>query len=306
MSGIEVPEHVDWAIADLAGRQHGVVALWQLLALGVGDDAVLHRAGTGRLHRLHHGVYAVGHVSLTVRGRWMAAVLAYGPAAALSHRDAGALWQIRRDSRYLIDVTAPGRSRHARPGIALHRPRLIEPDECTTHDGIPVTTIARTLIDLAAVVPLRQLTRAWDESARLGLFDIDDMHRVRARFKRRRGLRNIDLLIAQSRPLPPRTNSDLELLFLELIRAAGLPEPAVNVWIAEVAAEVDFVWATRRVVVEVDGTAYHDTPNQRDEDHARDARLQLAGYKVRRFSDRRLTLDPHGVVNDVRELLAAA
>lgn len=303
MDGKSVPDRIDWVIAALAGEQHGVVAIWQLLLRGFADDAVHHRVQQGRLHRLHFGVYAVGHTKLSVRGRWMGAVLACGPDAALSHRDGGALWRIRRDSRFLIDVTAPGRSRHARPGIAIHRPRRFEPDECTTVDGIPVTTVARTLIDLAAVVPYSQLVRAWDEAVRLRVFDFDDLVRVRSRFKARGGLRHVDLLIAEARPLPPMTRSELEVLALELFRAAGFPEPAVNVYLPEARAEVDFLFRDQRVVVEVDGGAYHRTDRQRDEDNARDARLQLARYTVIRVSDRRLNHDPEGVIADVAAAL---
>lgn len=295
---------MEFALARLAARQHGVVADWQLMPLGFGRDAIDYRVAIHRLHAIHRGVYAVGHTKLSVRGRWMGAVLACGPAAALSHRDGGALWRIRRDSRFLIDVTAPGRSRHARPGIAIHRPRRFEPDECTTVDGIPVTTVARTLIDLAAVVPYGQLVRAWDEAVRLRVFDFDDLVRVRSRFKARRGLRHVDLLIAQARPLPPMTRSELEVLALELFRAAGFPEPAVNVYLPEAQAEVDFLFRDQRVVVEVDGGAYHRTDRQRDEDNARDARLQLAGYTVIRVSDRRLNHDPEGVIADVGKALA--
>jgi hypothetical protein len=290
----------------MAGRQHGVVADWQLLPLGLGHGAIDYRVALGRLHVIHRGVYAVGHSKLSLRGRWMAAVLACGPAAVLSHRDAGELWSIGRWSRPKIDVTAPGRSRHARPGIDVHRPRLIEPDECTIRDGIPVTTISRTLIDLAAVVSLKQLTRAWDASVREQHFDLTDLVRVRSRFRRRRGLKHIDLLIAQSRPLPPRVNSNTELDVLDLIHNdPDVPNPTgVNVWIPEAHAEVDLEWHHHRAVVEIDGP-HHLEPRQRDEDNARDARLQKAGYRVMRVSDRRIADDPYGVMVDVAGLLAS-
>jgi hypothetical protein len=234
----------------------------------------------------------------------MAAVLACGPAALLSHRDAGALWQVRRDYRYLIDVTSPGRTRHDQPGIDVHRPRLFEDDERTVIDGIPVTTLPRTLIDLAAVLRLDQLRYAFHEAERRDLLDMAELERVRARFKRRRGLKKFDLLLAQHRPVPHMTRSALEVLFLEVIRQAGLPEPAMNMWLIDM--EVDFVWWAQRLVVEVDGGAYHRAPAARDRDHRRDARLQAAGYKVLRVSDRWLVNDPEDVARTVRDMLLAA
>ena len=280
------------------------MAHWQLLDAGLGEDAIDYRLWIGRLHRVHVGVYAVGHARLTVRGRWMAAVLACGPEASLSHRDAGALWRVRRDSRYLIDVTSPGRTRHAQPGIDVHRPRLFEDDERTVIDGIPVTTLPRTLIDLAFVLRLDQLRYAFHEAERRGILDLAELERVRARFKRRRGLKMIDLLVAQHRPVPHMTRSALEMLFVEVIREAGLPQPAVNVWLLDM--EVDFVWWAQRLVVEVDGGDYHDAPSARDRDHRRDAALQAAGYKVLRVSDRWLVTAPGDVAATVRTLLAAA
>lgn len=305
MNGFSSPQLLgDHAIARLAARQHGVVAHRQLAGLGLGDDAVDYRVRIGRLHRIHHGVFAVGHAKLTVKGRWMAAVLAYGPTAVLSHRDAGALWQVRRDSRYLIDVTAPGRGRHPRDGITLHRPRLFEDDERTVIDGIPVTTLPRTLIDLAAVLRLDQLRYAFHEAERRDLLDLAELERIRGRFKRRCGLTKFDLLLAQHRPVSHMTRSALEVLFLEVIRHAGLPEPAVNMWLLDM--EVDFVWWAQRLVVEVDGAEYHRTDSARDRDHRRDAALQAAGYKVLHVSDRWLVNDPDDVARTVGDLLVAA
>lgn len=306
MNGQGFPQHSDRAIAALAERQHGVVAHRQLLALGLNEDAVDYRLLVGRLHAVHRGIYAVGHRNLTKAGRWMAAVSACGPTAVLSHRDAAALWLIRRDSRSLIEVTAPGRSRHARPGIVVHRPRRFEPDERTEIDGIPVTTVARTLLDLAGTLSLERLTRAWDESVRLGVFDLADLERVRGRFKRRRGIHKIDALIAQARPVPPESRSDLERRGFELFRdAADIPTPAVNLWILDM--EVDLVWTKEKLVVELDHEEWHaKTRIQRERDNARDVKLQVAGYRVLRVSGFRLDTDPTGIVQDVRDLLAAS
>ena len=281
-----------------------MVAYWQLTDLGVTDDAIHYRVKSGRLHQLYVGVYAVGHTKLTIRGRWMAAVLACGPDAVLSHRDAGAFWQIRRSSRRLIDITAPGRTRNARPGLDVHRPRRpLEPDEWTVHDGIPVTTVARTLLDLAAVVSLDSLRYAWDDAERQKLFDLTEIQTVRGRFKRRKGLKRIDLLIAERRPLPPVTRSRLEQMFVEFCARYGLPVPSMNVWIGEF--EVDAVFPAHHVAVELDGRDYHTHPTAQERDPVRDLKLQILGYKPTRITYRRLVTKPDEVANDLRGLLAA-
>jgi predicted transcriptional regulator of viral defense system len=155
-------------IADLADRQHGVVAHRQLVALGIGKAAVQRRARAGRLHRLHRGVYAVGHRRVSAHGHWMAAVLAYGPTALLSHRSAATLWGIRPTSASRADVTVDGRTRHHQHGIVLHLPRHLHPEDRVVRDAIPITSIARTLLDLAPVLQPGHLRRALNESERLG------------------------------------------------------------------------------------------------------------------------------------------
>src|SRR3954447_11851510 len=132
------PLRVDRAVARFVARQHGVVSRPQLRELGLSDDAIDRRADAGRLHRLHRGVYAVGHTALTTRGHWMAAVLAAGPGAALSHASAAALWDLRRSGATVVDVSVPGRAgRMKRPGLRIHRPRTLRPTEVTSHQGIP-------------------------------------------------------------------------------------------------------------------------------------------------------------------------
>jgi predicted transcriptional regulator of viral defense system len=176
---------IDKLIAALAERQHGVVGRVQLVALGLSHRATDGRVAAGRLHALHRGVYAVGHRRLTRKGRWMAAVLACGPCAALSHRDAGALWDLRATERRLIEVTTPRNRRH-RVNIEIHRVRL-EPDETTIHDGIPVTTVARTLLDLAAVLPRQQLKRAMEQAEVLRLADDTSLDALLAKYPKRSG-----------------------------------------------------------------------------------------------------------------------
>ena len=281
-------------IANLARRQHGVVALRQLLAAGFSPNEIKYMVKVGRLHRLYRAVYAVGHRVLTREGRWMAAVLACGEGAVLSHREAAAMHGIRRSARAFIDVTAiRGRCRGHR-GITLHRVRQLHPEDHGTIDAIPVTSLARTLLDLAEVVRYDRLERAVEESERLGLFDLGAVDRLRARSRGRRGLKPLNAVIADLRDYVPMTRSELERAFLNQVRAAGLPEPAMNVWID--AYEVDAAWLEQRVVVELDRADYHDTTRARRRDSIRDANLQLADYRVIRVSDEWLQKDPDGVV----------
>jgi hypothetical protein len=158
------PPSLDQAVAELAARQHGVVATRQLAALGIAQRAVSHRVAAGRLHRIHHGVYAVGHRVLTRHGRWMAAVLAGGEGAVLSHASAAALWEIRYSASEYIDVSVRRSGRTKRAGLRIHRPRTLTPDETTTERGIPVTTPARTILDMAARLTDSRLEHLLDQA----------------------------------------------------------------------------------------------------------------------------------------------
>src|SRR2546423_6748271 len=160
----------DRQIAALATRKHGVVARRQLVALGLGPGAIDHRVARGRLHPVHRGVYAVGHPRLTARGLWMAAVLACGPGALLSHRSAAALWGFQSTAAMRIDVSAPGR--RGRPGIVLHRVGSVHDEDRGKCHGVPVTAVPRTLLDLAGLVSPDQLPRALEQAARPQLLDM--------------------------------------------------------------------------------------------------------------------------------------
>ena len=277
-------------VADLAGRQHGVVCYWQLIGLRLGPDAIQYRVATGRLHRLYRGVYAVGHPVLSREGRWMAAVLACGEGAVLSHRDAAMLHNLRRTSRRDIDVTTlRGRARR-HDGITLHRVRRLHPEDRSFVAGIPVTSVARTLLDLAEVVGRDHLERAVENAERLELFDLRAIERLRRRSRGRRGLKPLKAVIAAYRAPAPFNRSNLERAFLNAIRAAGIPDPAMNLWIE--GYEVDAIWQQEKLIVELDGGVYHGTTGARRRDPVRDARLQLAGYRVIRVSDEWLERDP--------------
>ena len=288
-------------MARLAASQHGVVAYGQLVRIGFGAEAIRYRLENSRLHRLYRGVYAVGHSAIAVRGHWMAAVLACGPGAVLSHLTAAALWGLRHITGGRTDVTAP-RSRHGRPGIRLHRVHSLHPDDRTQCDGIPVTSVSRTLLDLAEVLNPRQLERALDEAERLRLFDLRAVEELLRRSRGRRGVRRLSELLALRR-LPADTRSKLERRFVEFCRDAGLPAPAVNAAIE--GYTVDAVWPAARLVVELDSYAFHHTRRSFETDRARDAALQVAGYRVLRLTHRRLEAEPEAIARDLRSLLGA-
>jgi very-short-patch-repair endonuclease len=291
------------AIAALAARQHGVVARWQLLELGLTARAISYRLSIGRLHVIHRGVYALGHKRITVRGRWMAAVLACGSAAVLSHRSAAALWGFLGAASPRIDVTTPRRGGRAVPRIRRHRVRRLPPEDTTKVDGIPVTTVARTLFDLAEALDRSALEQAFEAAERSELLDMRAVALTMERNPGRRAHRALRSLLP-SLVAPEPTRSELERLFHRLCRLAGLPLPRVNVLVE--GFEVDAYWPVHRLVVEVDSWRFHRTRAAFERDRARDAALLVANYRVMRVTYRQLREDPVGVAARVRTLLAAA
>jgi very-short-patch-repair endonuclease/predicted transcriptional regulator of viral defense system len=288
-------------LATLAARQHGVVAKRQLRALGVGEGAVKHRLRLGRLRTIHRGVYAIGQGPISMRGRWLAAVLACGDGALLSHRSAAALWGLTGIHRGPVDVTSPcGRS--SRTGIALHRCEIAEGDRAINGD-IPVTSVPRTLVDLATALDRTRLNRAFEEADRLRLLDMRAMAQACERAKGRRGIGNLRSLIEQARA-PSYTRSPLENRFLEFYRRhlADLPPPHTNVSI--LGQEADACWPRHRLVVEMDSWEFHGHRAAFERDRARDAALQAAGYRVIRLTHRRLESEGPAVAAELRKLLA--
>lgn len=279
-------------IAALADRQHGFAARRQLLAMGVGRRAIGHAIETGRLHVWHRGVYAVGHRAVKREGRWMAAVLAVGPGAVLSHRTAAALWGIGPGARAAIEVTVD-RKVKSREGIEVHQARLAR-DEVTAVDGIPVTSAARTLVDLATVLSPRGLTAAVKQAEILRL-PFPDLERYAGR-------RGVAQLRGWREPAP--TRSELERRFLAFLAAEGLPPPLVNAPAHGV--EPDIRWPQARLIVELDGFETHGTRAAFEDDRARDRRLLIAGWRVVRVTWRQLHRQPRALAEDLRALVYTA
>jgi very-short-patch-repair endonuclease len=290
---------LEWAIAALAERQHGVVTRTQLLELGLNRGAIARRIELGRLRQIHRGVYSpVGRRLLTRHGRWMAAVLACGPDAVLSHHSAAALWGIRQSDR--IEVTRPTSYRGSKD-ITVHR-SPVRTDERSTHRGIPTTTVPRTLLDLSAVVRLDTLRSALRQAEQLRLTDPLSLHDLAERYPRRPGLASIRALLEEASIGARVIRSELEERFQAFLLNAGLPLPRTNQRIE--GYEVDCVWAEQRLIVELDGHATHSPAHAFEADRARDRKLQAAGWLVIRITWRQLHEEPHLVEADLRRLLA--
>ena len=279
-----------------------MVSVRQLRALGLGRSAITRRVRSGHLHRLYPGVYSVGHRSLRGEGRWLAAVLACGPSAVLSHRTAAAHWGLLRTDQTRIDVTAP-RGRHGAPGIRLHRSRSLDAQDITNHQGIPTTSVSRTLLDLAAQARNGELERALAQAERLQLYDHRAIESVIARHNGHRGTR----ILKQATTREPKwTRNEWEAAFLNLIRDADLPEPLVNDTFHAPdhgQCEPDYHWPAHRVIVETDGWETHRTRLAFKQDRAKDAALTASGYRVLRFTR---DDEPDLAVRRLRALLPTA
>ena len=285
---------LEWLIAEFAASQHGVVALCQLLAFGLSARAVRDRVAAGRLHRIHPGVYAVGHALLSRDGRYMAAVLACGSQSGLSHRSSADKRELRRTDRPNIDVITPRRTGRGLAGIEAHTSSTLLPRDFETVDGIRCTTVARTLLDLAAVVPRRSVERAFDQAEVLRVLDAREIEDVLARTSGHHGNAILGSILANHSPGTTVTKNKLEEAFLAICDNAGLPRPAVNVWIAlePTGYEADFLWRSHALIAETDGRDVHTTRRAFEDDRRRDQRLMLAGYHVVRFPYGQVLGDP--------------
>jgi very-short-patch-repair endonuclease len=255
---------------------------------GLTRKAIEHRVAAGRLHKVHAGVYAVGRPRLTQHGRWAAAVLCCGPDAALSHEDAGRLWQITPVRRSQIQVSVPRGNPRDRPGIVVHRRRTFD---VTEHLGIPVTTPVFTVVDLAPRLPPREVEAAINEADKLGLVSPVELRRQLDDMPRIPGLKVVRSLL--DRDTFVLTDSELERYFLPIARVAGLAQPETGVWLH--GFKVDFHWPELGLVVETDGLRYHRTPAQQAGDRRRDQTLAAAGLTVLRFTHWQVRHEPRHV-----------
>lgn len=286
----------------LATRQHGVISNAQLLALGFDEQWVERRLREKRLTALHRNVYAVGHRRLAIRAPWWGALLAYGPHAVLSHQSAAVLWGIRRSRRGPVHVTAPqGRQGlRRRTGIWIHRCKF-GPEDVTTQDGFPITTVARTLLDLAEVAPYETLKGAAEEADRLKRLRLRELEEAIERGRGRRALKPIRRLLDEL-VAPNEGRSPLELRFAAFVRERELPVPEQN---ADVLGhEVDALWPAAKLVAELDSWEHHGHRAAFERDRARDPKLLVASYRTIRVTHRRLDREAEKLAAEIRQLLA--
>jgi very-short-patch-repair endonuclease len=291
-------------MAMIAAEQHGLVTRPQLARLGIDDAGVRRRVRKGSLHRVHQGVYAVGHPNLTTEGRWAAAVLACGPGSALSHLDAAALWAIYDASGPRVHVLTSAN----RPvsGICVHRARRLHRDDVTEHRGIPVTSVARTLVDLTDVLPEDRVLRAVREAEFRQLLDHDALNAAVERARTRRNIRSLRRALATHRP-GQIVRDELEHRFLELIDTAGMRRPETNVKVKtrRRVYEIDCLWRQEGVAVELDGRAAHVRATAFEEDRERDAALSAMGLRPVRFTWRRVRKAGDEVAAELAAMLSA-
>jgi very-short-patch-repair endonuclease len=285
----------------MAGAQHGVVTRAQLLDAGLSRDQVRHRVRRGVLQRLHPGVYRASAVT-SPEERRSAALLACGAGASLSFRTAGGMFRLLAPDADLsvVDVTAPLSCRASRPGIRLHRTANLSGDEVTELFGMRVTTPARTILDLAGVLDERQLEQAYSTALRLDLATSPEIAALVARHPGVRGSGTLRALLAAVQDAA-FVRSEAEARFLQIVRAAALQVPECNVRIQ--GFEVDFLWRTQRLIVEIDGFAFHASRAAFERDRRRDATLEAAGLRVLRFTWRQLTSEPIRVAAQVAQTL---
>jgi very-short-patch-repair endonuclease len=270
----------------------------------MGRGAIGWRLDNGRLHSVHLGVYAVGHGRLDRKGRWMAAALACGRGAVLSHRSAGQLWGIVPLASRRIEVTRPG-SHRPRPGIVAHRARM-PADEAAAVEGIPVTGLSRTLLDLAAVLPRQQLEQALNEAEVLGLTDRISIPSLLQRYPRRHGSAALRAMLPDPQTFRGITRRELEARFKKLLDGSDLPQPRLNADLVVRGRffDVDCLWADQRLIIELDGRAVHGTRRAFERDREKDRLLVADGWRVVRITWRQLQDDAEAVVGDLRRLLS--
>lgn len=285
-------------LADLAEEQYGVVSYRQLRELGFSKGHVYRAHEAHRLRRIHRGVYAVGHSELSPHGRCRAALLAFHDNAVLSHRSAGWLWGLFPTCREEIDVTFAGKGR--RKGIRIHRVMAISDRDIARLERIPVTSLTRTLVDIAATEPKRELERAVDRARRRNLLDLHAIDQMLQRRARVPGAAQLKQALALYRkPVFDRARS--ELLFLDAIEKEGERAPVLNTWVGE--WEIDAYWEAERFAVEVDGWETHGSREAFENDRLRQEEMKLAGIDSIRISARRIETEPEQVAKRIRTFL---
>lgn len=289
------------ALAELAKRQHGVVSFEQLLGpLGYSRSEVARASESARLHRLHRGVYAVGHTNLSLHGKCLAAVFGAGPEALLSHRSAAWLWGIGRWSPLPASVTGPSPRGH-RSSIKMHRSEILTDEDRDVVEGIPVTAVPRAALDLAAEVRPHQLMGVLRRSEELELFDLRRFEALLRRAGGHRGAKPLARAVRIYRPAP-FSRSGLERRFFELVSESGLPRPATG--FVEAGYELDVYWPEERFAVELDVFETHGSHQAFEEDRIRQERLKLADVELIRVTGHRLDREPKQVLENVTRLLA--
>lgn len=305
----------DDLITGIAAEQHGLITRAQLLERGVSVGSVSARVRTGRFRLVHRGVYVVGPL-VPPGASEMAAVLACGPFAAVSHASAAGLWSPpldrsranpvsycksrTMDAVPLVDITVARGDRRDRAGIRVHR-GCLEPGDVTHIDGIPVTTPVRTLLDLATVLGRRDMEQALARATRDGVVDLAELREIVAARPGRSGSRLLRSLVDSDAP-PAMTRSQAEERLLALLRKGQLPGPRTNAPIG--ACEVDFLWQRERLVVEVDGFAWHGSRRSFEADRRRDASLTAQGFRVMRVTWRQIVEEPEAVIVRIGQVLA--
>jgi very-short-patch-repair endonuclease len=280
--------HTPGRVWRVARQQHGVVTRSQLRNLGLTRHGIDHRIARGRLHPLHRGVFAIGRPEVDQLGKWMAAVLACGSDALLSHESAAELWEIRTRKATPIEVSIPANLTRTVPGIRVHRRRRLIPEDRSTHLGIPVTSPVRTLADLAGCLTLGQVEAAVNEADKRNLVSPNLLREALSALTGQPGVARMRRLL--DRRTFRLTDSELERRFLRLVRDAGIPTPQTGLRLN--GYRVDFFWPELGLVVETDGLRYHRTPAQQARDRRRDQAHTATGLTTLRFTHAQVRFEP--------------
>jgi len=295
-------------VAEVATAQGGVVSLDQLSGEGVSPKVAQDRGRGGSYHRIHRGVYTVGHRSISRATHLRAALLACGEGAVISHATAASFHGLWDKWPHLIDVTVPVEAGRKLKGIRCRRCRYPEPEEIEVCGGVAVTTVARTLVDLAGIVKLPALRKLVGRAAILKRLDLQAVDVAIYHAKGRRGLKALELALVPYRTKDgeaPDVRSDFETLVLPELVNMGLPRPDCNAWL-HIEGErflVDFLWAQKRVIVETDGRETHETPDAFQSDRRRDQFLAAAGYRVLRVTWNQMRSERRGILERVSRAL---